>query len=185
MCINEILNIRCCGSNGISNVICRFEVLQLHTFQLHILGTALQRRHNDRYSVSNHQRLDCLLNHLFMCRSKKTSKLRVTGLCKGNIPVSSEIPTQIASNAENVSIWWRHHGTIRSSLISLLTSWHSLTLTASVFVLAPSFVPCSLVTSQLVLNECSGIAERPPEDDHTTVLVNRIQQKLTSIQYMY
>ena len=30
---------------------------------------------------------------------EKTSKLRVTGLCAGNSP----------ENAENVSIWWRHH----------------------------------------------------------------------------
>ena len=37
-------------------------------------------------------------------RSKKTSKLRVTGLCVGNSPVTGEFPTQMASNAENVSI---------------------------------------------------------------------------------
>ena len=42
-------------------------------------------------------------------RSKKTSKLHVTGLCEGNSPVTGEFPTQRASNAENVSIWWRHH----------------------------------------------------------------------------
>ena len=40
---------------------------------------------------------------------KKTSKLRVTGLCAGNSPVTGEFPTQRASNAENISIWWRHH----------------------------------------------------------------------------
>ena len=42
-------------------------------------------------------------------RSKKTSKLRVTGLCAGNSPGTGEFPTQRASNAKNVSIWWRHH----------------------------------------------------------------------------
>ena len=42
-------------------------------------------------------------------KSKKTSKLRVTGLCAGNSPVTGEFPAQRASNAENVSIWWRHH----------------------------------------------------------------------------
>ena len=42
-------------------------------------------------------------------RSKKTSKLRVTGLCSGNSPVTGDFPAQRASNAENVSIWWRHH----------------------------------------------------------------------------
>ena len=46
-----------------------------------------------------------LLNRLFGCRSKKTSKLRVTGLCAGNSPGTGEFPTQMASNAENVSIW--------------------------------------------------------------------------------
>ena len=50
-------------------------------------------------SVSNHLRHDCLLNRLFRRRSKKTSKLRVIG----------EFPAQMASNAENVSISWRHH----------------------------------------------------------------------------
>ena len=40
---------------------------------------------------------------------KKISKLRVTGLCAGNSPVTDEFPTQKASNAENVSILWRHH----------------------------------------------------------------------------
>ena len=40
--------------------------------------------HNGRDSVSNHQPHDCLLDCLFRRRSKKTSKLRVTGLCVGN-----------------------------------------------------------------------------------------------------
>ena len=44
---------------------------------------------------------------------KKTSKLRVTGLCVGNSQVTGEIPAQMASNAENVSIWWRLHATLR------------------------------------------------------------------------
>ena len=47
---------------------------------------ALQWRHNGRDSVSNHQPYDCLLNRLFRRRSKKTSKLRVTGLCARNSP---------------------------------------------------------------------------------------------------
>ena len=43
-------------------------------------------RHNGRDCVSNHQPHDCFLNRLFSSRSKKTSKLRVTGLCAGNSP---------------------------------------------------------------------------------------------------
>ena len=56
------------------------------------------------------------ITSLFGRRSKKTSKLRVTGLCVGNSPGTGEFPAQMASNAENVSISWRHHG--RKILIS-------------------------------------------------------------------
>ena len=69
----------------------------------------LQWRHDGDDSVSNHQPHDCLLNGLFRRRSKKTSKLRVAGLCVGNSPGTGEFSAQMASNAENVSIWWRHH----------------------------------------------------------------------------
>ena len=72
----------------------------------------LQWRHNGHDSVSNHQPHDCLLNRLFRRRSKKTSKLRVTGLCAGNSPGTGEFPAQMASSAENVSIWRRHRGVI-------------------------------------------------------------------------
>ena len=64
-------------------------------------------RHNGLDSVSNHQHHDCLLKRLFRRRSKKTSKLHVTGLCAGNLPETGEFPTQRASNTKNV--WWRHH----------------------------------------------------------------------------
>ena len=52
-----------------------------------------------------------LNNHLYRRRSKKTSKLHVTGLCEGNSPVTGEFPSQRASYVENVSIWWRHLNT--------------------------------------------------------------------------
>ena len=61
---------------------------------------SLQWRHNGRDSVSNHQPHDCLLNRLFRRRSKKTSRLRVTGLCEGNSPGTGEFRAQMASNAE-------------------------------------------------------------------------------------
>ena len=71
---------------------------------------SLQWRHFGRDSVSNHQPHDCLRNRLFRRRSKKTSNLRVTGLCVWNSPGTGEF-AQMASNAENVSIWWHHHVT--------------------------------------------------------------------------
>ena len=40
--------------------------------------------------------------------------LHATGLCVGNSPGTGEFPTQMASYAENVSIWWRHHATENS-----------------------------------------------------------------------
>ena len=82
-----------------------------HDSLIFIMGfpTPLLWRHNETDGVSNHQPHDCLLNRLFGHWSKKTSKLRVTGLCAGNSPVPGEFPAQMASNAENVSVWWRHH----------------------------------------------------------------------------
>ena len=68
-----------------------------------------QWRHNEHDGVSHHQPRDCLLNRLLRYRLKKTSKLRDTGLCVGNSPVTGEFHTQRASNTENVSIWWRRH----------------------------------------------------------------------------
>ena len=71
--------------------------------------SSLLWRHNWCRDVSNHRRLDCLFNRLFRRRSKKISKLCVTGLCEGNPSVTGEFSSQRASNAENASIWWRHH----------------------------------------------------------------------------
>ena len=71
---------------------------------------ALRWRHSGHDWVSNHQPHDCLFNRLIRRRSKKTSKLCVTGLCAVNSPGTGEFTAQMASNAENVSIWWRHHG---------------------------------------------------------------------------
>ena len=74
---------------------------------IHLLP--LQWRRNGHDCVSNHQPHHCLLNRLFGRRPKKTPKLHVTGLYVRNSPGTGEFPAQMASNAENVSIWWRHH----------------------------------------------------------------------------
>ena len=37
-------------------------------------------------------------------------------ICVGNLPVTGEFPTQKASNAENVSIWWRHYVKIKEEV---------------------------------------------------------------------
>ena len=73
------------------NYILEWHHIDRHAMELHI---TLQWRHNERDCVSNNRRLRCLLSRLFRRRSKKTSKLRVTGLCEGNSPVTGEFPAQ-------------------------------------------------------------------------------------------
>ena len=86
-----------CGPGRFPHRVCKF--------------LSLQWRNNECSGVSNHRHLDSLLNRLSRRRSKKTSKLRVTGLCEGNSTVIGEFPAQRASNAENVSFGWRHRDT--------------------------------------------------------------------------
>ena len=98
-----------------------------------VLPYPLLWRPNGHDGISNHQPHDCLPNRLFRRRSKKTSKLRVTGLCAGNSPETGEFPAQMASNAENVFIWWRHHADCRLGKVvvifkSVLSKHMSLSL---------------------------------------------------------
>ena len=74
-----------------------------------VIFVTLQWHHNEGDGVSNHRRLHCLLNRLLRHRSNKTSKLCVVGLCYGNPPVTSGFPSQRASYAETVYIWWHLH----------------------------------------------------------------------------
>ena len=88
------------------------------------LVKTLRRRHNGHDGVSNHQPHHCLLNRLFTSRSKKTSKLRVTGLWAGNSPGTGGSP----HIRKNVSIWWRHHEQFPSRWVQghLLLTWFNL-----------------------------------------------------------
>ena len=63
-----------------------------------------QWRHNEQDGVSDHQPHDYFLSRLFRRRSKKTSKLRLTGLWTGNSLVTGEFLAQMASNAENAPV---------------------------------------------------------------------------------
>ena len=106
-------------------LMCIYKVLPQRYFQSiphAVTVVALRWRHNDHAGVSNHQPPGCLLNRLFRRKSKKTSKLRVTGLCAGNSPGTGEFSAQMASYAENVSIWWRHHGMCK--VLDHFTIWN-------------------------------------------------------------
>ena len=77
----------------------------------------------------NQQSHDCLLNRLSRRRSYKTSKLHVTSLYEGNLPVTVEFPTQKANDAGNESIWWRHHGQHYMSPVKCLYTTFAFNLT--------------------------------------------------------
>ena len=100
LAICKLLRLQHWSCEWINHFIPHFIYIYIST---HILRPqSLQWRHNKHDGVSNRQPHDSLLNHLFRPRSKKTSKLRVTGLCAGNSPVTVKFPTQRANNAENV-----------------------------------------------------------------------------------
>ena len=102
---------------------------------------SLQWRHNGRDGVSNYQLHDCLLNRLFRLRSKKISKVSVTGLCEGNLPVTGEFPARRASKAENVSIWWRHHVCSNSNTVILCTDLEYALIRYAIIMWLHSYCP--------------------------------------------
>ena len=124
--------------------------------------SALRWRHNDHAGVSNHQPPGCLLNRLFRRKSKKTSKLRVTGLCAGNSPGTGEFSAQMASYAENVSIWWRHHGVdlfvstiVRAKLYSSTDVLHDLTRSIQTETLRPCWGHSYDLANQAIITVAS------------------------------
>ena len=74
-----------------------------------LLRFSLQWRHNVCDGVSNLQPRDCSLNRLFKAQIKEIFKALRHWPWWGEFTGDLWIPAQRASNAENVSIWWRHH----------------------------------------------------------------------------
>ena len=121
---------------------------------------ALQLRHNEGNDVSNHQPHDGLLNRLLRRRSKKTSKLRVTGICARNSPVTGEFPTQRASNVsfDDVITGSQQQEHVdekgiectianRKSASSILSTW---------FNFNPRLVKCGMKLSFPKLHKCNS-----------------------------
>ena len=137
---------------------------------------SLQWRHNGCDSVSNHQPHNCLLNHLFRRRSKKTPQLRITGLCAGNSPMTSEFPTQMASNAENVFIGWRHHEQkYRSSVVAEKSK--------GVLVQCFDFYSLLLAVGRTHVNYFSLDVEGPELDILETIPFDRVTIDIFTIEY--
>ena len=80
--INHVHNITISIQGDIVWHVTLFALLSNIHLYMHGFMTSHWRR-NDHDGVSNHQPRGCLLNRLFRRRWKKTSKLRVTGLCAG------------------------------------------------------------------------------------------------------
>ena len=64
---------------------------------------------NDRRDIWNYRSTECLFNSLFRLTTKKHQRSASLSLCQGNPPVTGGFPAQRDSNAENISIWWRHN----------------------------------------------------------------------------
>ena len=94
----------------------------------------LQWRHNGHDSVSDHQPHGCLLNHLFRRGSKKTWKLRVTGLCAGNSPgpvnSSHKWPVTRKMFPFDDVIMRRTYDDITNNFISCQKNFHRVSITA-------------------------------------------------------
>ena len=70
----------------------------------------LHWHHNEHDGVSNHWRLRFFYLTFYSGRDQRIYQSSVSlCLCEGNSPVTSDFPTQKASNVENASIWWCHH----------------------------------------------------------------------------
>ena len=76
----------------------------------HGIDTSLQWRHNEPDGVSNGLPHDCLLNRLFrhIYKNKHLSSASLT-ILRGVHQWTVNSPHKGPRNAENVSIWWRHH----------------------------------------------------------------------------
>ena len=96
----------------------------LHHLLLLKIKVTLYWRHNEHDDVSNHWRLYCLLRHLIRRTSKKTSKLRVTGLCEGNHrwpvdsirkgPLTRILFRLMTSSCHGyISVWYTYDGLVQ------------------------------------------------------------------------
>ena len=96
-------------------------------------------------------------------RSKKTWKIRVTGLCEGNPSVTGGFPPQRASNVENVSILWRHH---EHNTQTACTHWNGDDF---IFIKISSLAALASVKIKTA-NAANFVSEGPPKIDIVLVL---------------
>ena len=91
--------------------------------------TALQWRHYERDGASSHQPHHCLLRRLFGRKSKKTSKLRVTGLCAGIHRWLVKSPRRESVTRKMFPFaWWRHQKPSSTGCIRQIQGCHGFSV---------------------------------------------------------
>ena len=155
-----------------------------HVFLLRIYPYSSQWRHNERDSVSNHQHCDCLLNRLFRRGSKKTSKLRVTGLFEGNSPVAWDNLALFPMHAYKTSLtemnnksipcshwngWYGHNKAKHNKTVCTLTYFGLATINREINpgqIMAPSHYlnQCRLKNREVPWHLSEGLIIRRSKD---------------------
>ena len=139
--------------------------------------------------VSNHQPHHCLHNRLFRLRSNKKIKAPRHWLLYGEF--TSKFPAQMASNAENVFIWWRHHGnpgTMRHSVLLLtvaileMLSWRGISVLCRMSLYRTNYI-CATNGGMGI---CT-IGKYPQDVDGTTTSLNPFSFSLpgSTLQAVY
>ena len=110
----------------------------------------LEWRHNGRDSVSNHQSHDLLTQPYIQTQIKESIK------APRQWPLCGEFPAHMASNVENIFIWWRHHELRTAHLVilaNLIEYSYQIILWVSVNPLCPNgdcFVVNALACYKLI-----------------------------------
>ena len=118
----------------------RFLFLISNNNQPHSIDSrTLQWRHDECDGIPNHWRVHCLLNRLCRRRSKKTSELRVTGLCGGEFAGDRWIPR------------WKGKGSVTRRCFHLMTSSWQFPFSCRLWVCSRS-IDGILVRPALVLH---------------------------------
>ena len=114
---------------------------------------------------------------------KETSKLRVTGLCTGNSSGTGEFPAHMASNAENVSIWWRLH----AKGLRVNVSSRAATDVSSCSCLRPSYW-CQVLNREWRCIGAAPTGDAPTTSDWSTILLPpkvRLYKRFDSTYLVY
>ena len=120
----------------------------------------------------------------------KKSKLRVTGLCEGNPPVTGGFLSQKTTNAENISIWWRQWKMHRNVVRAIREVW----IISTLFMSPPHAEILELksyhLLSSRLLRACltwmgSTIQMQSPTRREHVLKIRFISINIQSIQHRY